>query len=54
MRVTAYVLKFVNQLRRKSTNMQMSTLEPEEIAKAEQLWIIQSQSKLTQDKQFDV
>ena len=34
--------------------MQELTLAPDEIAEAEQLWIIQSQSKLIQDKQFDV
>ena len=53
LRVTAYVLRFVNQLK-KTTNERELMLTPEEIAEAERVWIIQSQSKLTRDKQFDI
>ena len=37
-----------------TTRQVLSFLEPEEIAEAERLWIIQSQSKLMEDKQFDL
>ena len=50
---TAYVLRFAKQLKR-STTVQEMTLAPDEMAEAERLWIIQSQSKLIQDKQFGV
>ena len=53
LRVTAYVLRFVKQLK-KSTNIQEWALATDEIAEAERLWTIQSQSQLIQDKQFDV
>ena len=55
LRVTAYVLRFINLLKKKPNVGQVSSnLEPQEIAEAERLWIIQSQSKLMQDKEFDI
>ena len=52
--MTAYVLRFIYLLKKKPNVGQVSSnLEPWEIAEAERLWIIQSQSKLMQDKQFD-
>ena len=52
LRVTAYVLRFVKHLKGSTTEREL-TLNPNEIAEAERLWIIHSQSKLMQDKQFD-
>ena len=53
LRVTAYTPRFINQLK-KTTNERELMLTPEEMAEAERVWIIQSQSKLTRDKQFDI
>ena len=51
MRVTAYVIRFIrSQKKRVETDAQ--NLEPEEIADAEKLLIIQSQTLLTEDKHF--
>ena len=54
LRVKAYVLRFISLLNKPNGRQVLSALEPEEIAEAERLWIIQSQSKLMQDKQFDL
>ena len=54
LRVTAYVLRFISLLKKPNGRQMLSALEPEEIAEAERLWIIQSQSKLMQVKQFDL
>ena len=54
LRVTAYTLRFIINQLKKTTNERELMLTPEEIVEAERVWIIQSQSKLTRDKQFDI
>ena len=54
LRVTAYVIRFTRLLKERveTTNIHSHNLEPEEIAEAEKLWILQSQTLLTKDKRF--
>ena len=55
-RVTADVLKFVRVLKNKvkTADLEEELLEPhDDLAQAERLWIIESQSSLTQDKLFE-
>ena len=51
LRVTAYVIRFTRLLKERGGSTS-SSLEPEEIAEAERLWIIQSQTLLAEEKRF--
>lgn len=56
LRVTAYVLKFVRLLKRRATSTSPEKeplVQSDDITQAERLWIIESQSLLTQDKSFE-
>jgi len=58
LRVTAYVIRFLKMLKGRmrpnsSLLYQSLTLTPDEITDAERLWILEAQTQLTQERNFD-
>ena len=54
LRVTAYVLRFVNRLRQSGRSVEATTmLNAQEISLAENLWIKESQHQLVGDRNFE-
>lgn len=52
--VTAHVLKFVRLLKAKHLATKTGPPQPNDLAEAERLWIVESQSELTQEPHFAI